>query len=80
MDGFGAVVGFVHGGVAEFGEHVDEELAVDFVVFGHEEGERVFLRQVAVVGGDFFGRGPALRGRCALGEAVSAGKGGGEKG
>jgi len=73
-------VGFVDGGVTEFGEHVDQELAVDFVVFGNEEGERVFFREIAVMRGDLFGRGPAMRGTRALGETVSAGKGGWQEG
>ncbi len=55
MHGFGTVVGFMNGAVAEFGEHVDKELAVDFVVFGNEEGKGVFFREITVVGRGFFG-------------------------
>ena len=42
-DGFAAVEGFVDLGVAKFVQHADEEFAVDFVVFGDEEGKGVFL-------------------------------------
>ncbi len=66
-------MGFVNVGVAEFGEHADEELAVDLVVFGHEEGQGVFLRQVAVEGVDFLrGCPPAWGTVRLLGEAVAA--------
>ena len=72
-DGLPAIVGLVDVGVAEFGEHADEELAVDFVVFGHEEGQGVFLRQVAVEGVDFLrGCPPAWGTVRLLGEAVAA--------
>lgn len=72
-DGLPAIVGFVDVRVAEFGEHADEELAVDFVVFGHEEGQRVFLRQVAVEGVDLFrGCPPAWGTVRLLGKALAA--------
>lgn len=39
---------FVDGAVAEFAEHGDQEFAVDFVVFGNEEGKGMAMGEVSV--------------------------------
>lgn len=55
VHGLDAVVRLVDAAVAQLAQHVDEEFAIDGVVFDDEEGEGVFFGESAVEGGGCFG-------------------------